>query len=77
MDHPLLGDLDAVLARSTAPGPSFMFMNFIDNDGDESKHWEIVPRARSYLIGVRRFPMLNSFLFLMTGRCSVRFDVLP
>jgi len=39
MDHSLLDDLDVVLARSTAPGPYLMFMNFIDNDGDESKHW--------------------------------------
>jgi len=52
MDHSFLGDLDAVLARSTAPGPYFMFMNFIDNDGDESKHWEIVPRARSYNVRI-------------------------
>ena len=25
-----------------------MFMNFIDNDSDESKRWEMVPIARSY-----------------------------
>ena len=44
-------DLDDVKEKSTE-GPRFMILNLMDDTGDESKHWQMVPVAKSYNVCV-------------------------
>jgi len=50
--------IDVVELDSETRGPRFMLLNLLQDNGDTSKHWQLVPSANSYNV---RMPNLLVF----------------